>query len=241
MIRSLLVRGMLTGMVAGLLVFCWAHWLGEPEIDRAIAIESSMDQAQGGEAEPVLVSRHTQKNVGLLTGVVLYGAALGGIFGLVFAYAQGRWNVAGPRQLAATVAALGYVAIVVVPGLKYPANPPAVGNPETIGMRTAAYFLLIAFSLASLGVCIQFYRRFAVRYGCWNGALLSAALFGSLVALISHFLPTIDEVPPDFPASLLWRFRLVSAELQVILWASVGLMFGWLSERVPAQRSATSS
>ena len=231
MTRSLLVRGMLVGIVAGLLAFCFARWSGEPEVDRAIAFETSLAQSRGAAPEPVLVSRHVQRGLGLLTGSVLYGVALGGIFGLVYAYARGRYSVSGPRELSAVIAGLGFVSVVMVPTLKYPGNPPSVGSPETIGIRTAAYFLLIAVSIATLCLSIQIYRRFVARFGAWDGALLAAALYVVLIAIVYRMFPTIDEVPPAFPASLLWHFRMTAWELQAVLWASLGLLYGWLSER----------
>ena len=238
MIRSLLVRGMLAGIVAGALVFCFAHWLGEPEIDRAIAFETSVDQSRGEAPEPMLVGRQIQKTFGLLTGTLLYGVALGGIFGLVYAYARSRYSVSGPRQLSALIAGFGYLAIVIVPTLKYPGNPPSVGSPETIGIRTAAYFLLIALSIATLTLSIQLHRRFAAGFGTWNGALLSGAFYLVLIGILYRLFPNIDEVPSTFPASLLWRFRIASWELQAVLWASLGLAYGWSAERAQASYRA---
>jgi predicted cobalt transporter CbtA len=229
--RTLLLRGMLVGIVAGLFVFVCARWLGEPQVERAIAFESSMDQARGESPEPEMVSRKVQRGVGLLTGVLVYGAAIGGIFGLVFALAYGRIGDLSPRALSALLAAVAFVTIVLVPNLKYPANPPAVGNPETIGVRTAAFFLLIAFSIAAMVLAIQVRRRISPLYGAWSGFLLSAGLFIVVMCVVSHFLPEIDEIPAGFPASLLWRFRVAALELQAVLWTVVGLLFGWLTER----------
>jgi predicted cobalt transporter CbtA len=234
MVRSLLVRGMLVGLLAGALVFCFAHWLGEPEIDRAIAFETSLDRARAEAPELMMVSRQVQRTFGLITGALLYGVALGGLFGLVYAYARNRYSVSGPRQLSALIAGFGYLAIVIVPTLKYPGNPPAVGRPETIGIRTAAYFLLIALSIATLALSLQFHRGFAARFGTWDGALLSGALYLMFIAILYRLFPSIDEVPSTFPASLLWRFRIDSWELQAVLWASLGLAYGWSAERAEA-------
>ena len=231
MTRTLLLRGMLTGLIAGLLVFTFARWAGESSVDKAIAFETSMDQAKGEAPEPEMVSRKVQKGIGLLTGTVVYSTALGGIFGLVFAFARGRLSLARPRVLAAWLAALGFIAIVLVPSLKYPANPPSVGNPETIGVRTGAYFLLIAISLMAMMLAVQLGRYWSRSLGSWNASLLSALLFLLLVGVASHFLPHIDEVPASFPASLLWKFRIASWETQVVLWSTLGLFFGWLTER----------
>ncbi len=231
MTRTLLLRGMLVGVVAGLLVFAFARWIGEPPVERAIAFETSLDQARGEAPEPEMVSRRVQRSFGLLTGSVVYGAAIGGIFGLVFAFAYGRLGELGPRALAAVLAGLGYVAIVLVPMLKYPANPPAVGNPETIGVRTAAYFLVIATSVVTMVIALQLRRGLAKRLGEWNSSLLAAAIFVVAVAAVSHFLPEIDEAPAGFPVTLMWRFRVAAMGIQAVLWGTLGLLFGWLTER----------
>jgi predicted cobalt transporter CbtA len=231
MTRALLLRGMLVGLVAGLLVFAFARWTGEPQVDKAIAFESQMELAKGEPAEPEMVSRKVQKSFGLLTGAVVYGTALGGIFGLIFAYARGRLSFARPRVLASILAAFGFVTIVLVPSLKYPANPPSVGNPDTIGMRTGAYFLLIAISVTAMVLAVKAKRGWSNSLGSWNASLLAGLLFLALVCGTSHFLPSIDEVPPGFPASLLWKFRIAAWEAQGVLWSALGLLFGWLTER----------
>jgi predicted cobalt transporter CbtA len=229
--RSLLLRGMLVGLMAGLLVFAFAHWAGEPHVDRAIAFETSMDQARGEPPEPEMVSRKIQKGLGLLTGVLVYGTALGGIFGLVFAFARGRLSQARPRVLSALIAAIGFVTVVLTPSLKYPANPPSVGNPETIGIRTAAYFLLIAISIVAMAASLGARRRWSKSLGEWYATLFALILYVVIVVVVAHFLPSIDEVPTGFPASLLWKFRIASWETQTVLWSALGLLFGWLTER----------
>ena len=144
MTGKLLLRGMLAGLVAGLLTFAYAKTVGEPQVDLAIAVEQQGEtahahaHAEAGQhtgSEPEEVSRGTQSGIGLLTGVAIYGAAIGGLFALVFAYAYGRVGNLGPRALSAWLALGAFIAIVVVPNIKYPANPPAVGDAATIGMR----------------------------------------------------------------------------------------------------------
>src|SRR5437870_9626624 len=90
LIKSLLVRGMLAGLVAGLLALAFASLFGEPQVGQAIAVESQIRRAAGGPADPVLVSRAVQRSVGLATAVCVYGAAFGGLFALVFAVVYGR-------------------------------------------------------------------------------------------------------------------------------------------------------
>jgi predicted cobalt transporter CbtA len=70
-----------------------------------------------------------------------------------------------------------------------------------------------------------------VRFGAWNGSLLAGAIFVVIVSVVCHFLPEIDEVPVGFPVTLMWRFRMASLEIQAVMWATLGLLFGWLTER----------
>jgi predicted cobalt transporter CbtA len=231
MTRILLVRGMLTGLVAGLLVFVLARWIGEPQVERAVAFETRMNQAKREAPEPEIVSRRIQSTLGLLTATLVEGAAIGGIFALVFALTNGRMPIAGPRSLSAVLAVLGFIAIVVVPTVKYPPNPPSVGNPDTIGIRTEAFFLLIGFSVAAIVLAVQLERWLHNRLGAWNAWLAAAVFFVVAVSVTSHFLPDFDEVPPGFPVSLMWKFRLASVEMQMLLWGVLGFFFGWLAER----------
>ncbi|WP_376967945.1 CbtA family protein (plasmid) [Azospirillum sp. A26] len=237
MIGSLLLRGMLVGILAGLLAFGFARVFGEPMVEQAIALEEQAAQKAGEPAEPELVSREVQASIGLLTGVVVYGVGIGGLFALVFAFAYGRIGSLSPRALAALLAAAAFVAIYLVPDLKYPANPPAVGVPETIGYRTGLYFFMMVFSIAALAFAVTFQRSLAVRLGGWNGGILAAVAFVAIVAVVSALLPDINEVPSEFPALLLWKFRVASLGIQFLMWTVIGLAFGALAERVLVGRT----
>jgi putative cobalt transporter subunit CbtA len=231
MVGKALMRGMLVGVVAGLLAFAFAKVAGEPQVDRAISFEEHMHAAHGDAPEPELVSRATQAGLGLLTGVVVYGAAFGGLFALTFAYAWGRVGKLGARQLAAWIALAAFVALVVVPNLKYPANPPSVGDPETIGYRTGLFFLTIAVSIAIMVLSLSVRSAAAKRFGTWNGALVGLLAFVVMIAVVFSVLPNIDEVPAGFPATVLWKFRVAAIGIQAVIWTTIGIVFGALAER----------
>jgi hypothetical protein len=231
MVTNLLLRGMLAGLVAGILAFGVARIFGEPPVDRAIAFEAQLRQAKGEMAEPGLVSRHTQAGIGLFTGIVVYGTALGGLFSLVFAWAYGRIGNLGARATAALLALAGFLTIVVVPQLKYPANPPAVGDPGTIGRRTALYFVMIAVSLGAGVLAIGLARRMRERLGAATAILLGVSAFVLVIAVVQHALPDVNEVPAQFSAVVLWNFRVASFGIQAVLWATLGIVFGIAAER----------
>src|SRR6516165_4445223 len=118
MVGAVLIRGMLAGALAGLLAFGSAWVFGEPQVDLAIGFEQHMHAAAGNAPEPELVSRAVQSTAGLLTGILVYGCALGGILSLVFAYAYRRTGHLSPRATAAMVAALGFATLILVPQIK---------------------------------------------------------------------------------------------------------------------------
>lgn len=231
MTGKLLLRGMIAGVVGGLLAFLFARLYGEPLIDFAIAFEEHAGAAHDA-AEPELVSRATQAGIGLLTGVVVYGAALGGLLALAFAVVYGRFGTLCARSLAGIMALSGFVAVILGPAVKYPANPPAVGSADTIGSRTQLYFIMLLASVALMIAAFALARRATARLGAWNAAILGGLAYVVAMAVVMALLPAINEVPDNFSAVLLWRFRLASLGLQAVIWATVGLLFGFLAERL---------
>ncbi len=226
-VRGLLIRGMLVGVAAGLLAWVFAKLFGEPQVDKAIAFEDAHTAA----ADAPLVTRGMQATWGLLTGLVVFGVALGGMFALAFAAVHGRFGRVSPKVTAAVLALIGFVVIILVPFLKYPSNPPAVGADDTIGYRTRIFFVMIAISIAAAVAAVRLGRTFVARYGSWNGVLLAAASFVALIAVAQLLMPHLDETPDGFDSSVLWHFRVATLGIHVILWSMLGLAFGALAER----------
>ncbi|WP_328731870.1 CbtA family protein [Streptomyces caniferus] len=255
-VRSLLVRGMLAGLIAGLFAFAVAYAVGEPPVAGSIAVEEAqsakeaqsaqMNHAGHGGAAPKeaageeeeVVSRPMQSTAGLATGVLVYGVALGGLVSLAFSFALGRVGRFSPRATAALTAAAAFTTVYLVPFLKYPATPPAVGNPDTIGKRTTLFFLMILLSVLLGIAAIIAGRRLAPRLGNWNVTLAAGAGFIVAVAIAFVFLPAnTDAVKASFPAALLWEFRVASLAIQAVLWTVFGIVFGALAQRVLTPRT----
>lgn len=237
MVGTLLLRGMAVGLIAGLLAFGFAKIFGEPQVDRAIAFEEQMAHAEriahheSDVAEPELVSRSTQSGLGLFTGVMPYSAGMGGLFALVFAFAYGRLGNLRARSLSALLALGAFISIVLVPGLKYPANPPSVGSAATIGSRTALFFIMMVISIAALVGAVVVARRLTARFGGWNAALLAGLAYIAVIVMAQYALPPVNEVPAAFSAVVLWNFRVAALGIQIVLWTTLGLLFGVLTER----------
>lgn len=237
-VRNLLVRGMLAGLAAGALALVVAYLLGEPQVNAAIAFE----EAHSHEHEVEVVSRGVQSTAGLATGVLVYGVALGGIAALAFCFALGRIGRFGARATAALLSGAALLAVYVVPFLKYPANPPSVGDPDTIGKRTTLYFLMMVLGILLAVAATILGRRLAPKLGNWYATVAAGAAFVVAIGLAYAFLPAINEVPHGFSATLLWQFRLSALAIQLVLWTAFGLIFGHLAERaVPAPQGATTA
>ncbi|TMR00773.1 CbtA family protein [Actinomadura soli] len=274
--RQFIVRGMLAGALGGLLAFVFARIFAEPPIQDAIDYEGGRDEAQSlldqaaglpaahEHADPF--SRAIQGSVGLGVGIIAFGIAMGALYGVAYALACGRTGGVRPRPLALLVAAGGFLALYLIPFLKYPANPPAVGNHETIRDRGGLYLLMVGVSIVVLVAGVWFGQRLKPRFGTWSASLLAALACAVVLGVVMLLLPSLGELPanvrehgqhatetplpltdpqgrvvyPGFPADTLFEFRLYSVAAQAILWASIGLCFAPLAERLLTSGSARS-
>jgi hypothetical protein len=228
---------MLVGLAAGLLAFAFAYVFGEPQVQHAIDFEGQLARLAHEPAEAELVSRGTQRTLGLLTATAATGVALGGAFALVFAFAYGRIGALSARTTSAMLALAAFATITLVPFTKYPANPPTVGSPDTIDRRTALFVAMIAITMLTLVAATRIRRQLLPRLGAWNATLLGAGAFVAVVAAVELVLPGVHETPAGFPADVLWRFRLASLGINATLWLTIGLGFGAVAERLLATRA----
>lgn len=239
MARTLLVRGMLAGVVAGLVALLFAYFFGEPQVAQAIAVEEAHAASHGAEGGAEPVSRAVQSTLGLGIAVVVLAIAIGGLFGIAFGFVNGRIGGVGVRGTALGVAVVGWTAAILVPFLKYPANPPAVGSEETVGERTAMYFLMLVVSIAAAVGAVIAGRSLVRRLGAWNGIVLAVLGYAAVCFVAAYLLPDLAADTHGFPADLMWRFRVASLGTQATLWVSLGLVFGALTERAARPRGVS--
>ncbi|OLF07664.1 CbtA family protein [Actinophytocola xanthii] len=241
--RSFLVRGLLAGLLAGLVTFVVATVFGEPSLDAAITVEeaeAAHEHAGGEEAghqhagEGTEVSRTTQKTFGLGTATIAVGTVLGGVVALVAAALVGRLRGLTPGQSTGLVALVGFVAVALVPFLKYPATPPAVGGADTIGSRTGHYFLYVLVSVVAAAAAVALARRLGSRLRAVEAAALAVTAYLVVVVGVGHLLPAAGSLG-DFPADTLWDFRRASLVTLATMWAVLGValtaLVGRLHER----------
>jgi phosphate/sulfate permease len=261
--QKLVLRGLLAGALAGLVTFLFGRIFAEPVIQKAIDYESARDAAQDAlnkthEHDSEIFTRTVQANLGLGVGLVLFGAAMGVLFAVAYTICLGRVGRLQPRTISLAVAAGGFLALYLVPFLKYPANPPAIGHPDTIKQRGALYLVMVGASLLLVVGAVVLGRRLVARCSTWTATLLALAAFVVAAGLVMWLLPSYGDLAfnkanfpgqatetpgplkdasgrivfPGFPADVLFDFRLYSVGAQLLLWATLGVVFAPLAERV---------
>ncbi len=236
MVSAYLRRGMAAGLLAGLLAGLFAFLVGEPILDRAIALEGSAHahegggHVHGGGGEEEIFGRTTQK-AGLFFATGLFGVTVGGVFGIGYAFFRERLAAGSDLKRSVSLAGAIFAGAFLIPFLKYPANPPSVGDPSTIGERTAAYFTLVALSLLAILLAWLAARTLKTRgVDALRRRLMVGAGLVAVVGVLFLLLPAAPSAG-GFPSGTLWAFRLSSFGTQLAFWAGLGLLFGVLCER----------
>jgi predicted cobalt transporter CbtA len=232
--RALISRALAAGALAGVLLAGYLLVVTEPLIDDAIALEEKLaheDAGEGHSHEDPLFTRSEQVGGGVAASLV-FAIIASAIFGTVFAALRhrlpGRSDLARSGWLGA--AAFGTVALV--PALKYPPNPPAVGDPDTVGERTVLYLAIIVVSLVLVAVLTRVSGLLRHRLGDARRTVVVATL--AIVAfgiVLAAFPGNPDSIDPAVPAGLVWDFRVRSIGGLALLWAAIGLGLGFLVER----------
>ena len=239
---SVLLGAVLLGVLAGLLSAAFLSITGEPSIEEAIAIEEANAAkaddhlgATGHESEEPEVSRDVQRGAGLFGAYALTGAAFGAFFGVTFLALRKRIPRLLTRALVAGTVLAG--AITVSPWLKYPPNPPAVGDPATLSERQTLYAAVIVLTLVVLLGAAQLSAR--LRAAGWVDdqrlLLVAAAVVVPMGVIYALMPPAPDDIA--VPATLLWRFRLASLGGNLLLW--VVLSLGFAAAAAAAERRAS--
>jgi hypothetical protein len=225
--RNVFARGAVAGAASGLLTSVAAYFWLEPVLSRAIELE--------GPAEAGPVSRQTQQLLGMPVGFVLIGLALGMLFAAtyrVLSPAGSAW------QRSIGLATGGFLALALIPQLRYPASPPGVGDAETVGVRTSSFLLAIALGVVVTSGAYAGLRALRAR-GVGAARRQTAVAAGAVVTVAVGYLLLPDSGDAvDAPAQLVYDFRVRSLGLLALLYALLGASFGALTLRTQQSDAA---
>jgi len=198
-----ILRGALSGFVAGVLGFIFARIFAEPVINQAIAYESGRDAALAALNHaagrpiapdgPEIFSRSVQSTIGIATGIIAFATAMGALIAVAYLVLHGRFSVR-PRNLVWLIAGFGFLGVYLLPFVKYPANPPAIGHSFTIHTRGALYLAMVAGSLILLGLAVWLAHRLAPRFGLTGAVVLAAVAFLVAYGVLIGLLPSLGNL-----------------------------------------------
>ena len=235
-ILIVLISGAFAGLIHGTVNFA----IVEPYLDQAIGIENQ-NLFASGEAEDSLEFwveyegyRVWQKSGQILAGVIL-GTSVGALFGIVFALSRNSLPGNNDLKKAMVLSGVMWFTMYLIPFLKYPANPPTVGDSETVVLRAILYLSFIAIS--GFGA-VGFYKLSQKFHN--NKKLVGLIGYGVFISAVFFVMPeNPDEITA--PMNLVNEFRVMSVLGVTSFWVSIGILLGFFWNRLNPHRETTPS
>jgi predicted cobalt transporter CbtA len=223
---------LISGAIAGTVLGAVNQVIVEPYIERAIALELHNAEQSGEIINPIEFAAYRiwQKGGEIAAGTIL-GMSLGSLFGIVFAY--GRPSVPGSNNVkkALIIAGIMWFTLFLMPALKYPANPPAVGDPDTIQYRQSIYLAFLAISgFSALGLALLYRKMGAMQ----AKKVIVPATYAAIMAVAMPPNPDAINAPMDLVVS----FRVASAFTMSVFWGLLGVTLGAFWDRLKPHETA---
>jgi len=229
-----LVAGAFAGLIHGAVNFV----IVEPYLDQAIGIENQNLFASGEEENTLDFQieyegyRVWQKSGQILAGVIL-GISVGSLFGIVFALSRNSLPGNNNIKKALVLAGIMWVTIYLIPFLKYPANPPTVGDGETVVLRAILYLSFIAISGIGAFGFYKLSKKFQNKK-----KLVALACYGIFISVIFFAMPeNPDEITA--PMNLVNEFRMMSVLGVSSFWVSISIILGFFWNRLESHKETT--
>jgi predicted cobalt transporter CbtA len=226
---------LLAGAIAGTILGAMNQVAVEPIIEHAIELEMHNTTQSGQIINPTEFAAYRlwQRGGEIVAGTVL-GLSIGSLFGIVFAYARSSVPGSNNKKKGLIVAGIMWLALFLMPALKYPANPPAVGDPETIYYRQALYLAFLAISgFSALGLAFLYRKMGSLRT---KNAIIPAA-YAAIMAGAYLAMPANPD-PLNAPMDLVIGFRITSAITISLFWGLLGIIFGAFWDKLKPHESA---
>ncbi|MGA7370817.1 MAG: CbtA family protein [Nitrososphaeraceae archaeon] len=216
---------LISGAIAGTILGLINQLLVEPYIDQATEIEVQNTVASG---EPVdldeLVQYRLWQKGGEIVAGTIFGTSISALFGIVYAYSRDSLPGSNNKRKGLILAGIMFFVIFLIPVLKYPANPPAVGDPGTFEYRASLYVgMLVVSGFTALGVAILYRSLGQTRRE--SRKIIVPAIYAVTIALAFAVLPeNPDEI--TISSDLLMNFRIVTTIAMGVFWGALGILLG---------------
>jgi predicted cobalt transporter CbtA len=230
-----IVITLLAGAIAGTILGVMNQVAVEPYIERAIELEmqNTVQSGQVIDSDEFTAYRFWQKGGEIVAGTIL-GLSIGSLFGIVFAYTHSSIPGSNNKKKALIVAGIMWFVLFLMPALKYPANPPAVGDPETIYYRQTLYVAFLAISgFSALGLAFLYRRMGSLN----TKKTIIPAAYAAIIAGAYLAMPSSPD-PINAPMDLVIGFRAASAITLSIFWGLLGVIFGSFWDKLNPDKTA---
>ena len=243
-VRTFIARGAIGGLIGGICAGLFQWLVTEKPIRAALAVEDALSTSN----EPPMFTRGTQV-IGGMTAVAIFSIFLGVVFGVVVAAFWHKLPSGTDFGRAIRVAGAAFFSLALIPASKYPANLPAVGDPNTINDRSIAYLTLMVASVALTYGAWWLWQRLAELSPATRFAVTAGTYLLVLTLIFVVWPATKDPIQNPavvgghlaeriVSASVVWRFRLFSLFENLLSWTVTGVVFGLLCERATAKSEA---
>lgn len=228
---------LLAGAIAGTIWGVINQIAVEPYIERAIELEMR-NAAQSGQVmnnpSEFAAYRFWQKGGEIIAGTIL-GLSIGSLYGIVFAYTHSSISgINNNKKKALIVASIMWFVLFLMPALKYPANPPAVGDPETIYYRQSLYVAFLVISgFSALGLAFLYRKMGALNI---KKAIIPVA-YAAIISGAYLAMPANPD-PINAPMDLVMGFRITSAITISMFWGLLGVIFGTFWDKLNPSETA---
>ena len=226
--RNILPIALIMGALAGLVAGGYLNVVNVPVMEWSISLEEAAAAASGDVAERGIVISLGVQRIGMVAGLVILGVLFGAIFTGLFHLirrATPGWNMWAWGTLAGI---LGFWAISLLVQIRYPLNPPGVGEESSLLARQAFQFLFVVISLISVsGVCIglKFINESDSKgIQRFTSYLAVTVVYLATVVVAAFAFPSNPDPTPDWmPPELVILFRTFSLSGHLLLWAAISL------------------
>lgn len=211
-----------SGVIAGIILAFLNLGIVEPTIDKAIALEVQKQVSSGENVNmsELIDYRYWQK-VGAFAGGAIYGAGLAALFGVIFVFTRNKLPGKNNKQKAIFLAGIMWFVLFLMVALKYPANPPAVGDPETIYYRETLYVGYIMISgLAALGMAVIWIKTRI------NSKKIIIPLMYAAIMVTAYAVMPSNPDKIEISMDLIQTFRVLTATTIGVFWGILGIIFG---------------
>jgi len=219
---------LLAGVISGLAYGTMNLLVVEPFIDQAIEIEiqNQINDGEQVDMQEIAQYRVWQKGGQLVAGTIL-GVSFASFYAIVYGYARKSLPGSSDVRKSLFLASIVWLTIFMIPFLKYPGNPPVVGDPETIYYRQALYVAFIALSgLGALGFAFLYRKLSSIR----ARKFIVPALYAAYITAFYFAMPPNPDAI-TIPMELVTNFRIMTVITAAIFWAILGITFGALWDK----------